>query len=675
MNNLLHFKASSNIKSLVGKDLVTDEVAAIFELVKNSYDADAEEVRIEFHNLKSDKGKLIISDTGIGMDLKDIQEKWMVIGTDSKKKKGYSEKYQRPLNGDKGIGRFSVDRLGRSLKLKTIKENSFEIVEMHFDWTLFDDKYSNLEDISFPYEVTKVKENLKGVVLEISELRDEWNREKIDLLIKNLRHFKSPFKINDNFRILVSAPEYFSGWKQIEPYNLADISPLWVKTEISENDLDVISISVYRDGIEYKEIHKNRFNFGPVYLEVYFFDKSAKIKFFNRMKMYVKDFGNIRLYRDDFRIHPYGEESNDWLELDRRKAQGIARFFGTRDLIGFVQITKEKNQRIEVLTNRQGLIENKYYHELRDFVVEYSIKMLEKYFFKKPENENFQKARENVKNAVLELKKVAQIVQKTDPTTAKVLRQVSEIVQKSQEEQVEFVKNQEELVKVLQRNADKELLLHKIIHEGLIRIERVKTVSSLARRKIRNKSNISFEELINLLDEKLEKIDTIASDAKEYLRTARDHIIRHREKENINLKNFIYEYIGAIREELIENNIKINIKVKENLQYKMDKEDLKTILNNLMSNSIKSLKKVNHEKGIWIDVTENRNFIILAFRDNGIGIPENLINRIFDPFYSTTEGFGMGLSIVDEIIKEYKGELNLGMNNDIGAEFYVKLRK
>jgi signal transduction histidine kinase len=65
----------------------------------------------------------------------------------------------------------------------------------------------------------------------------------------------------------------------------------------------------------------------------------------------------------------------------------------------------------------------------------------------------------------------------------------------------------------------------------------------------------------------------------------------------------------------------------------------------------------------------------LAFRDNGIGIPENLINRIFDPFYSTTEGFGMGLSIVDEIIKEYKGELNLGMNNDIGAEFYVKLRK
>ncbi|HDR7904137.1 TPA: sensor histidine kinase, partial [Bacillus cereus] len=89
-----------------------------------------------------------------------------------------------------------------------------------------------------------------------------------------------------------------------------------------------------------------------------------------------------------------------------------------------------------------------------------------------------------------------------------------------------------------------------------------------------------------------------------------------------------------------------------------------------------SLKQIERERKIKITITESKKFIILIFEDNGVGIPKDLRDRIFDPFYSTyDEGFGMGLSIVDEIVKEYKGELNLGINKEIGAEFHVKLRK
>ncbi|HFJ9476751.1 hypothetical protein CN449_18840 [Bacillus thuringiensis] len=676
MDKFLHFKASSNIKSLVGRDLVTDEVAAVFELVKNSYDADAKEVKIEFLNLKNGIPKLIISDNGTGMDLQDIQDRWMVIGTDSKKKVGYSPKYKRPLNGDKGIGRFSVDRLGKKLKLNTIKENSSQRIEMDFDWNLFDDNYSNLEDIEFPYDIDFIhEESFQGVKLEIDELRDDWTERKVDLLIKNLRHFKSPFKVNDNFKIIVAAPDYFSGWKYIEPYDLAEISPLWIKTSITEENPEEISIKVYRDGVEYVEVYENSFGFGSVYSEIYFFDKAAKVKFYNKMNMLVKDFGNIRLYRDDFRIHPYGEQSNDWLQLDRRKAQGIARYFGTRDVIGFVQITKEHNPNIKVLTNRQGLIENEYYNELLEFIMNFSVKPLEKYFFKKPENEVFERSKENVKNSVLELNRVAKTVEKTDPNTAKVLRQISQIVQKSQSDQVEFVKNQEELLKVYRRNASKELLLHKIIHEGLIRIERVKTVASSAQRKIRRNLE-SPKELISFLGDKIEKIDNITGDAKEYLLTARDHIIRSREKEKVYFNVFVQEQFEDIKEQLVENNIDLNIEIRGDIHYIIDKEDIKTIFNNFISNAIKSLKQIERERKIKITITESKKFIILIFEDNGVGIPKDLRDRIFDPFYSTyDEGFGMGLSIVDEIVKEYKGELNLGINKEIGAEFHVKLRK
>lgn len=678
MKSLLYFKASTNIKSLVGKDLVTDEIAAIFELVKNSYDADAEEVIIEFHGLKGNHGKITIRDDGTGMDLNDIENKWMVIGTDSKKNKGFSNKFKRPLNGDKGIGRFSVDRLGKRLKLVSVNEyDSINTrISMDFDWSLFDEKNASLEDISFPFTVDNMVKEKKGVSLEIAELRDQWDKSKLEKLEKNLRHFKSPFKINDNFKIIIEAKEFFEDRIEIMPFELDQISKLWVRTTIEATKVDNIKIEVFRDGIKYEENYPNNYKFGPILSEVYFFDQSAKVSFKSRMKMSVREFGNVRLYRDNFRIHPYGEESNDWLELDKRRAQGIARFFGTRDIIGFVQITKQHNNELKVLTNRQGLLENDNYFDLKKFLISNSIRILEKYFFKKNENEAFKIAKENVNVAVTEIKKVAKNIHESNPETSKVLLQLANVVQKSQSDQVQFVKNQEELIKVYSRAAKKELLLHKIIHEGLIRIERIKTVSSSSIRRLeKNKLQKADGELITFIETKIKKINSLSSEAKDYLMTARDHLVRQRQAESINLRQFIQENMLTFEDALNEEHINLSLEMKDNLYYKFDKEDLRTIINNFISNSIKSLKQISGERSIKIKVTDTNSFIIMVFSDNGLGVPDHLKNRIFDPLFSTTNGFGMGLSIVDEIVKEYSGELNLGVNEGQGAEFHIKFRK
>ena len=121
MSNTLHFSASTSVKNLFGRGLVTDQIAAVFELVKNSFDADAKEVEIIFCDLHSENASLTIRDNGTGMDLSDIKNRWMVIGTDSKKRDLYSPIFQRALNGDKGIGRFSVDRLGAYLHMEAQK--------------------------------------------------------------------------------------------------------------------------------------------------------------------------------------------------------------------------------------------------------------------------------------------------------------------------------------------------------------------------------------------------------------------------------------------------------------------------------------------------------------------------------------------------------------------------
>ncbi|MGX5497617.1 sensor histidine kinase [Bacillus wiedmannii] len=676
MNQELVFRASTNIKNLIGKDLVTDQFTAVFELVKNAYDADAQEVRLRFENLKNNgDGALIIEDNGMGMDLEDIKNKWMVIGTESKKNILFSEKYRRPLNGDKGIGRFSVDRLGSNLKLDSVKEESKQKIEMEFNWDKFEDEFGNLDDIKIPYSISINPLKRSGVILEIHKLRDDWDRKSIEKLIQNLRQFKSPFSINDNFKIILDAPEFNIHNFEIQPFNLEEISSLWVETIVSVENSDVIKINVVRDGIKYTEEFINPYEFGPVKSKVYFFNTGDKLRFSRKMNMAVKDFGNIRLYRDDFRIHPYGDSLNDWLDLDIRKAQGYARFFGSRDLIGYAQIYKEHNKGIDAPTNRQGLIENNHSKELREFIIDYSIKMLEKYFFKKPKNETFIKSKEEVKSAVSELKKVTKEIKKSSPETAKILQKITGVMEKNQKEQSAYVKNQEEVLEVYKRVASKEVLLHQIIHQALIKIEKVITVTHSGVNKVNMQEEKSKEfnkELLNCFN----NINKLTINAKDYLKKARDHLIRKRKIEPLDLYNLTQNIVQSFIPTLEREQIELDIKIPKSLKFKIDKNDYETIIDNFFSNSIKSLKKLEEgHKKISFKIVENNTFITLVFKDNGVGIPLNLRDRIFDPFFSTTSSSGMGLSIVDEIVKENKGNLNLAINEDIGAEFQIKFRK
>lgn len=678
MSNTLYFKASTNIKNLIGKDLVTDQMTAVFELVKNSYDADATEVKIEFYDLQEGNGRIVISDNGTGMDLEDIEKKWMVIGTESKKGFQYSERFGRPINGDKGIGRFSVDRLGKKLSLNANKENLREGIIINFDWTVFENSYTELDQIKIPFKIYKLLDKTNhGLTLEISELRDDWTKANLSRLIKSLRQLKSPLNIDDNFKITVHAPEYDIIFAEIKPYNLEEISSLFVKVEVPIGNIDKIFMSIIRDGIAYEEEHVNTYNFGPIKAVIYFFGQGDKKRFHSRLGVTVKDFGNIRLYMDSFRIYPYGESLNDWLDLDIRKAQGFARFFGSRDLVGYVQVYKNHNKCFIPTTNRQGLIENDSTKELRNFIIDYPIKVLEKFFFKKPKNEIFQQSKQNVENAVIELKKVASQVQKTSPQTARLIRHISGVVQQSQADQTEFVRNQEELLNVYKRVASKEILLHEIIHQALIRIKNIKSLCSHGKRRLTNYNSELSSSLLDDLAKTFEDIDIISNDAKEYLWQARNHLIRDKKKEYCDLKLFTEQVLLTFSGSFQEENIDFKLDISESIHYSIDKNDLQILIENFINNSLKSLRNIsNRQRKIYIRIFQTPRHVIFIFKDNGVGIPEHLRDRIFDPFFTTTpDGFGMGLAIVDEIVKGYNGELNLALNDDQGAEFHIKLKK
>lgn len=123
MSEILHFKVSSGLKDILGRDLITNELVAIFELVKNGYDADATEINLI---INSAEDYIIIQDNGKGMNRDDIENKWLFVAHSEKRNS------ERVYAGSKGIGRFSCDRLGKKLVLTSKKEN--QLSELSIDW-------------------------------------------------------------------------------------------------------------------------------------------------------------------------------------------------------------------------------------------------------------------------------------------------------------------------------------------------------------------------------------------------------------------------------------------------------------------------------------------------------------------------------------------------------------
>lgn len=669
MANTLHFSASTSVKNLFGRGLVTDQVAAVFELVKNSYDADATEVEIIFSNLNSNNSSIIISDNGTGMDLHDIEHRWMVIGTDSKKNVLLSPIFRRPINGDKGIGRFSVDRLGSYLHMESQKRDSSQKYSVEFDWSLFDGAEKNIGEISIPYTLQKSDHAFHGVRLEISGLRDNWDANKLKELFRNLRQFKSPFSQEDNFKVYITALEFGYKRREVTVEKLEGVSSLWINAEVRNGNPEVIYIVVSKDGLEYETTQSNPYSFGSVKAQIFMFNQGDKVRFANRYGLRVREYGNIRLYRDDFRIYPYGESDNDWLNIDRRQTQGLMRFFGTRDLIGYVQISKEENTELKPLTNRQGLEENTAFCQLRQFVVDVCITTLESYYFNKikvGKNETIRKTKAEIGGAVAGLDKIALEIKGSNPEAAKQIKSFASTIKKQQQNQLQYVQDQQEIVKVYSRIAQKETFLHKLIHQSMIHVNdaNVAITSYISRNKA----------LKDIDKEQLVTIQELIQDALSLLRTVRDDVVKKRTKSVQDIASLAKKYIRESQATFDENGIKVSITVRGDLHYSIDPGDLKAILNNLTSNAVKSLKKVDgRERKLKFEFYKTERYIIIRCIDNGVGIPEADRERIFDPFQGTTEGFGLGLTIIDETAKEYGGTLEL-IETQVGACFSVKLR-
>lgn len=201
-----HFDISAAVVRQLGEELVSDEVTAIVELVKNAYDADAtfahvsvdtvERLPVEGARFTREIGYITIADDGMGMDRHDIERGWLIISLSGKrlmKGQGLTTPKGRVPLGDKGLGRLSTQKLGRNLEMFTRKDGSDETIHVSFAWTEFSDEKS-LSEVPVYLEAATAGRK-KGTLLAISGLRNAevWRGLAADQLVSDLSQIISPF--------------------------------------------------------------------------------------------------------------------------------------------------------------------------------------------------------------------------------------------------------------------------------------------------------------------------------------------------------------------------------------------------------------------------------------------------------------------------------------------------
>lgn len=410
----LEFKISSGLKNIIGKDLITDDFIAVFELVKNSYDAFAKNVDIIIND-----DEIIIADDGNGMSLDDLKDKWLFVAYSEKKdgikesldekKESYRDKIQekRHFAGAKGIGRFSSDRLGEKLSIITRKKGSSDIEQIDVDWSKFEkDQKEEFEKIKVGHisnpknEISFPNSKQHGTILIISNLQSDWDRARLKRLKHSLEKLINPFSDTNDFEIqIICQNELAEDNRKNEDGSYYYIERDKINGLVNNSILEIlnlkttqISVAINPNKIETKVIDRGTLIYHikennkkyslleNVKIDLYFLNSSAKNNFTRRMGIHAVNFGSVFLFKNGFRVQPYGEFGDDGWGLDQRKQQGYNRFLGTRDLFGRVDVVSSNTKEFKEVSSRDGgLVESEGFYQLMHAFKEKGLVRFERY--------------------------------------------------------------------------------------------------------------------------------------------------------------------------------------------------------------------------------------------------------------------------------------------------------
>lgn len=413
----LPFRPRARLLQLLGDELIGSPRLAVFELVKNAYDADAETVRVVLQEIDGPEASIVVEDDGDGMTLDVIRDIWLVPGHDHRARQRAARRRTRkgrlPL-GEKGLGRFAAHKLGNRIEVVTRAHSRPECV-VSIDWDALI-RQVNLSDATVRVSTREpivFRGEHTGTRIFVSELREKnWTRGEIRRLQRQVTTISSPFSggsdefvpwlevpdheewlesVPDVDTLLERAPWHFEfrfvdghlHWKyhfkgvtgiKLEPRELEKSSqPLLVPPE---RDLDEFGIDQGLSKMRPRPVVADTSlaaGIGPVEGRFFVFDRDRpvlqRLGESQLIRSYLDDNGGVRVYRDGIRVYNYGEPGEDWLGLDLRRINTPTRNISRNIVVGAVHLSLEASHALKEKTNREGFVENSALDRLQRIVL------------------------------------------------------------------------------------------------------------------------------------------------------------------------------------------------------------------------------------------------------------------------------------------------------------------
>ncbi|MBR3960019.1 MAG: ATP-binding protein [Bacteroidales bacterium] len=679
---------------LIGRDLITDRITALFELVKNSYDANAQTVNVTFKNVAAGENGAVITieDDGFGMSFEDIRDKWMVIGTSSKRKEPYTpEPFSRKCVGEKGIGRFAVDKLGDKVTIITKKAGEKEWLNVDIDWTAYYNSQNGegitlFTDIENQYKFTPCEDsNASGTKLIVTGVREVWTKIDIQRFVTEVSKIVSPYaNLNFPFQVKVKASSY-------------DIDVVATR---NQNDVDIATVSFSlgydnesetQDAVHFDDRSSTIVvnpvplkSFGGIKMKVFYFDEAARRKY--RKEFPNNEIDGIKIYRDGIITTPFAEsktkddEKRDVLGIDKRVWENIFDRVSSREIIGIVEITMKDNPKIIDATNRQDFVDNEEYRELKRFIIT-QLDAIENY-------KKFARIQKKKKSQDT-LDATGEIIQDFITSVETITKEKPEL-KKSFEPVIQQAKKTDRAVKNVireRKEAEEEFSRKENIYMSIMSLQEYAIHITHAVRTTLNKIRDRVEYFKNFFpnpDEDDLFLEYAGEMYDEFMILNRviDYMLSYSQSnlhpEDINLSLTLTEVLAGYSDLLQSSGITLETSLPKRLELKnTNRQFFRDILQNLMDNSIKAVKDSDPKIIKCTAYAEDDDLVILV-SDTGNGIPKEKREWVFGLYNTTTEdqgGAGIGLYVVKTRVESLKGTVSVEDSEfgDVGTTVKIVL--
>lgn len=373
------FKISGNLIKRLGEESISNKNIAVLELIRNAYDAGATKVNVELNNIDNTDASIVISDNGKGMSDTDIEAKWMTIATPHKSKIKKVKEGERLPVGEKGIGRLSSESLGHKATLTTKPKDEQFGYKIFFNWADYQKDEVLCNEIINKGGKFKKKKKECGSAIAIQNLKHNWNDIDVQKdLLRDIYLLHPPDKKPKNFNVNPTFHKNISDFKKIRK-NFFSKATYYIKTRLTSGNVVAYDFKAINGKSKKGSIKLERkLSCGDAVFEMCFYYKSAKYlknavgidmlpADMNDISNTLKDYSGIKLYRDNFRVKPYGEPKNDWIGLEA-EAQNNTMCPRNDQIFGMVHISKTKNPKISDTTTREGVIFSDEFSDLIAFV-------------------------------------------------------------------------------------------------------------------------------------------------------------------------------------------------------------------------------------------------------------------------------------------------------------------